>query len=90
MLLHDLMSGAQAPRPSPSAPVGGATFTASGGAYVAPRNSPAEDPNRPRIQLPDESAAPALPPGMAKVGRNEACPCGSGKKFKNCHGKGIV
>ncbi len=23
-----------------------------------------------------------------KVGRNEACPCGSGKKFKHCHGKG--
>jgi preprotein translocase subunit SecA len=21
-----------------------------------------------------------------KVGRNEPCPCGSGKKFKNCHG----
>jgi preprotein translocase subunit SecA len=21
-----------------------------------------------------------------KVGRNELCPCGSGKKFKNCHG----
>ena len=22
-----------------------------------------------------------------KVGRNEPCPCGSGKKFKHCHGK---
>ncbi|MCH7873093.1 MAG: SEC-C domain-containing protein, partial [Planctomycetes bacterium] len=22
-----------------------------------------------------------------KVGRNAPCPCGSGKKFKNCHGK---
>ena len=22
-----------------------------------------------------------------KVGRNEPCPCGSGKKFKQCHGK---
>ena len=22
-----------------------------------------------------------------KVGRNEKCPCGSGKKFKHCHGK---
>jgi preprotein translocase subunit SecA len=21
-----------------------------------------------------------------KIGRNDACPCGSGKKFKNCHG----
>ncbi len=24
-----------------------------------------------------------------KVGRNEPCPCGSGKKFKNCHGHGL-
>ncbi|MDR0758312.1 MAG: preprotein translocase subunit SecA [Tannerella sp.] len=24
-----------------------------------------------------------------RVGRNEPCPCGSGKKYKNCHGKGI-
>ena len=23
----------------------------------------------------------------AKVGRNDPCPCGSGKKYKNCHGK---
>ena len=22
-----------------------------------------------------------------KVGRNELCPCGSGKKYKHCHGK---
>jgi preprotein translocase subunit SecA len=22
-----------------------------------------------------------------KIGRNDACPCGSGKKFKQCHGK---
>jgi len=22
-----------------------------------------------------------------RVGRNDPCPCGSGKKFKNCHGK---
>ena len=24
-----------------------------------------------------------------RVGRNDPCPCGSGKKFKNCHGKGL-
>ena len=24
-----------------------------------------------------------------KIGRNDACPCGSGKKFKNCHGIGV-
>ena len=25
-----------------------------------------------------------------KVGRNDPCPCGSGKKYKHCHGRGIV
>lgn len=28
------------------------------------------------------------PPAVAKPGRNDPCPCGSGKKFKNCHGGG--
>ena len=39
-------------------------------------------------------APPPMPPQQAqrpvraapKVGRNQPCPCGSGKKFKNCHG----
>jgi preprotein translocase subunit SecA len=26
----------------------------------------------------------------AKIGRNDPCPCGSGKKYKNCHGAGIA
>jgi len=25
-----------------------------------------------------------------KIGRNDPCPCGSGKKYKSCHGKGII
>jgi preprotein translocase subunit SecA len=33
------------------------------------------------------AAALALGAGMPKVGRNDACPCGSGKKYKHCHGK---
>jgi len=24
-----------------------------------------------------------------KIGRNDPCPCGSGKKYKACHGKGL-
>jgi preprotein translocase subunit SecA len=44
---------------------------------------------------PGRSAAPPAPPppeaapfvrGERKVGRNEPCPCGSGRKFKHCHG----
>jgi preprotein translocase subunit SecA len=30
---------------------------------------------------------PANPASWGKVGRNETCPCGSGKKFKHCHGR---
>lgn len=34
----------------------------------------------------EPSEAPAV--SMGKVGRNEPCPCGSGKKYKNCCGRG--
>jgi uncharacterized protein YecA (UPF0149 family) len=27
------------------------------------------------------------PSGWGKVGRNEPCPCGSGEKYKQCHGR---
>jgi preprotein translocase subunit SecA len=30
---------------------------------------------------------PKNPASWGKVGRNEDCPCGSGKKYKHCHGK---
>ena len=41
---------------------------------------------------PQESATeapPPLPPGvdLSQIGRNDPCPCGSGKKFKKCHGQ---
>lgn len=34
-----------------------------------------------------EKIKPVLPAKTEKVGRNEPCPCGSGKKFKKCCGK---
>ena len=34
-----------------------------------------------------EARARAEADALPKVGRNEPCPCGSGKKFKQCHGK---
>ncbi|HVN29479.1 MAG TPA: preprotein translocase subunit SecA, partial [Candidatus Binataceae bacterium] len=37
-------------------------------------------------QTESEAAAPAKREA-AKVGRNDPCPCGSGKKYKRCHGK---
>jgi preprotein translocase subunit SecA len=30
---------------------------------------------------------PNDPTTWGKVGRNDACPCGSGKKYKHCHGR---
>jgi preprotein translocase subunit SecA len=35
---------------------------------------------------PDAQAQPFVRNGR-KIGRNEPCPCGSGKKFKHCHGR---
>ena len=38
----------------------------------------------PRAAAPERD--PQNPATWGKVGRNEACPCGSGKKYKHCHG----
>jgi len=35
----------------------------------------------------DETAAQPFVRDGRKIGRNEPCPCGSGKKYKHCHGK---
>uniref|UniRef100_E1TA19 Protein translocase subunit SecA n=1 Tax=Burkholderia sp. (strain CCGE1003) TaxID=640512 RepID=E1TA19_BURSG len=34
-----------------------------------------------------QAASPVGADGVPKVGRNDPCPCGSGKKYKQCHGK---
>ena len=36
--------------------------------------------------VPPEQRDPNNPATWGKIGRNEACPCGSGKKYKHCHG----
>jgi uncharacterized protein YecA (UPF0149 family) len=50
----------------------------------------------PRIEL---SAPPKVEGGGrpqpavskdAKIGRNDPCPCGSGKKYKKCHGAAVT
>jgi preprotein translocase subunit SecA len=48
--------------------------------------APANAPNA--MEAEQRAPAPAAPfvRPMPKVGRNEPCPCGSGKKFKHCHG----
>ena len=59
---------------SPSGPQG----TIGGGAPEIP-----EEPEMPRVAVPVVRSAP-------KVGRNDPCPCGSGKKYKKCCGAGIA
>jgi preprotein translocase subunit SecA len=49
-------------------------------AAAAPLVGNNEEPPVPKIELPIRREVP-------KVGRNEPCPCGSGKKFKNCCGR---
>ena len=43
---------------------------------AAPRTNSGEAPQKPQPVRVEK-----------KVGRNDPCPCGSGKKYKNCHGK---
>jgi len=40
-----------------------------------------------QMQLNRETAAAAAPSGAKKPARNDPCPCGSGKKYKNCCGR---
>ena len=56
---------------------GGASAGSAAGGAAAARNAP----------VPAAERNPQDPTSWGKVGRNEACPCGSGKKFKHCHGK---
>ncbi|MGH2599255.1 MAG: preprotein translocase subunit SecA, partial [Dehalococcoidia bacterium] len=64
--------------------------------------APAAPPPRPttpprmRVNVTDEEApgGSSAPPGSRpaatrKVGRNDPCPCGSGRKYKRCHGAGV-
>ena len=48
-----------------------------------------ESGDQPNVLAPESTAATTQPfvRGGPKVGRNALCPCGSGKKYKHCHGK---
>jgi preprotein translocase subunit SecA len=45
-----------------------------------------ETPDYPTDQPPVKRTPVTVAP---KIGRNDPCPCGSGKKYKNCHGKDL-
>jgi preprotein translocase subunit SecA len=55
---------------------------------AARRRAPAAvSTNRnPDGSVPDPEARRPAARGLPKVGRNDPCPCGSGKKYKKCHG----
>jgi len=59
--------------------------------YTASKEGlPGENANRQAMANAGGGPRKVMPAKAApKVGRNDPCPCGSGKKFKNCHGRDI-
>jgi len=55
------------------------------GATTASGVEPTPDARTP-VREPAAPGAVAGPMAVSKVGRNDPCPCGSGQKFKKCHG----
>ncbi|MCH5247704.1 MAG: preprotein translocase subunit SecA [Muribaculaceae bacterium] len=51
---------------------------------------PGENAQRQAASAPQGAPQKVMPAKAApRVGRNDPCPCGSGKKFKNCHGRNV-
>ena len=51
---------------------------------------PGENAQREAASARQGERQPVMPVKAApRIGRNDPCPCGSGKKYKNCHGKGL-
>ena len=65
----------------------GAQQTESGGGTATARPTRHALPEEPEPSLADAIAHRPAPVDPSKVGRNDPCPCGSGKKFKNCCGR---
>jgi preprotein translocase subunit SecA len=70
---QSLLSAEGAAQPVPGAEPSGEPAPALARAGVLPMPPP-QDPQGTFVR------------GERKIGRNEPCPCGSGKKYKNCHG----
>jgi preprotein translocase subunit SecA len=64
-----------------------ASLSQLGGAgEAAPPQPPPPGARAPQGPLPGQPEPQRPVRAAPKVGRNQPCPCGSGKKFKNCHG----
>ncbi len=57
-------------------------------AYRVTRQSADSEPGRGPSRAASGGGGTATQVRVAKVGRNDPCPCGSGKKYKKCHGRG--
>ena len=77
---------------APDAPTQRQQYTESKQNLDEGRAEQLTDPNqRAAAQQDTRAQQPRNPVIKDKLpGRNDPCPCGSGKKFKNCHGRGIV
>jgi preprotein translocase subunit SecA len=70
-----------------------AQVEAAGHAYAADEEDYYSEPSAhmppPQYQQAQQQEMPKQTPASAgpKIGRNDPCPCGSGKKYKSCHGK---
>ena len=51
-----------------------------------PGASPAKRPSKPKPSSGGNGNEPEKPRGLVEIGRNDPCYCGSGKKYKKCHG----
>lgn len=60
---------------------------AEAAAAPAPADATAQMVNQAMAFGDDTTVATRPADDVPKVGRNDPCPCGSGKKYKNCHGK---
>ncbi len=90
------VSGQGAPAPTPQAPAPEVRKAMPErpndySQYTASKEGlPGEDANRQAMANAGGGPRKVQPAKAApKVGRNDPCPCGSGKKFKNCHGRGL-
>jgi preprotein translocase subunit SecA len=79
------------PSPEPAEPDTDPLAGAIGGGRRIGPPGPAQEVSRLRT-IRDDEAAPVHKPVVAgdRVGRNDPCPCGSGKKYKKCHGRDVT
>jgi preprotein translocase subunit SecA len=77
-------SAQEMPRPTDMSQLqtNSAEIDAAGEDYAADENDLYDQPGSTAVRTPVQAGP--------KIGRNDPCPCGSGKKYKQCHGRGLA